>query len=164
VQCAVVRCNVSTILRVNSRSLLSSLSALMSSLLLQWNPVCCNMSQCVAVCCRLICYSVCVAVCCNVSTILWVNSGSPLSSLNAFMSCLLLQYVAVCRSVLQCSVFQCSVLQCVAMWAQLCKSTRGASWAHPVHSWAVCCCTVLQHCVAVRRSVLQCVDVCCVAV
>jgi len=50
---------------------------------------------------------------------------------------MVLQCVAVCRSVLQCVAVCCSVLQCVAV-----------------------CCSVLQ-CVAVCCSALQCVAVCC---
>ena len=49
----------------------------------------------------------------------------------------MVQYVAVCCSVLQCVAVCCSVLQCVAV-----------------------CCSVLQ-CVAVCCSVLQCVAMCC---
>ena len=57
------------------------------------------MSQCVAVCCRVL---QCVAVCCRV--------------LQSFaVCCSVLQCVAVCCSMLQCVALCCSVLHCVAV-------------------------------------------------
>ena len=60
--------------------------------------------------------------------------------------------VAVCCSVLQCVAVCCSVLQCVACVCCGCSAWYASSVA--------ACCNVLQ-CVAVCCSVLQCVAVCC---
>jgi len=75
--------------------------------------VCCNVLQCVAVCCK------CVAVCCSVMQ-------------RAAVCCTTLHYVAVCGlwlrneshgSVLQCIAVCCSALHCAA----LCCSVLGVS-------------------------------------
>jgi len=69
----------------------------------------------------------------------------------------MLQYVAVCCSVLQCVAAWCSVLQCVAHSPRLARQNVNLR-IHVAVYWIFCC--VLQ-CVAVCCSMLQCVAVCC---
>jgi len=83
-----------------------------------------------------------------------------------------LQYVAVCCSVLQCVVVCCSVLQCVAVCCSVLQCGSVAVCCSVLQCIAVrqcvaVCCSVLQcialrQCVAVCCSVLQCIAVCCI--
>jgi len=85
-----------------------------------------------------------------------------------------LQYVAVCCSVLECDTVHCNVLQCIAVCCGVlqcdvmccsvcCSVLQCVAVCCGVLQCDVMCCSVLQ-CVAVCCSVLQCVAVCCVAV
>ena len=110
--------------------------------------VCCSVLQRVAVCCSVLnclggCCGVlqCVAVCCSV-----------------------LQRVAVWCSVLQCAAVCCSVVQCGVVCCSMCWSVlqRVAVYCSVLQ----CCCSsgtrTMRRCSRVlRRSVLQCVAVCC---
>ena len=69
----------------------------------------------------------------------------------------MLQYVAVCCSVLQCVAVCCSVLQCVSDRYQTKRrhQTAGEGSRAMMLQFVVVCCSALQ-CVAVCCSVLQC--------
>ena len=68
----------------------------------------------------------------------------------------MLQYVAVCGSMLQCVAVCCSVLQWMESYYRgSFHDTQGS-----LNGIRTVCCSVLQ-CVAVCCSVLQCVAVCC---
>jgi len=73
--------------------------------------MCCNVLQCVAVCC-----SVCV---CVLQKPLRLLLPIPILRLE----------VAVCCNVLQCGAVCCSVLQCVAEWFSVCVHVAEASAA-----------------------------------
>jgi len=67
----------------------------------------------------------------------------------------MLQYVAVCCSVLQCAAVSCSVLHCVAVSRLYYLFSQGR-----LHAGANTCCSMLQY-VTVCCSVLRCVAVFC---
>ena len=102
--------------------------------------MCCNVLQCVAVCCRL------------ASRQKWTVSISRHAVKR--MSCSELQCVAVCCRELQCVAVCCSVLQCVAVCCRLVsrQKTYVVSIRYAVEK---VCCSVVQ-CVAMG-CVLQCV-------
>ena len=117
---------------------------------------CCNVLQCVAVCCSAFHASQCVAVCCSVLQCIAV-CYSVLQCVTMCYSvlqcvavrCSVLQCVAVCCSVLQCVAVCCSVLQCVAGVAVCCSDCTD-SW--PAH---VCMRLMCEHNSFMRCNTLQ---------
>jgi len=83
-----------------------------------------------------------------------------------------LQYVVVCRSVLQCAAVCCSLLQCAAVCCSMLQCVavydiysaqiylRAKRWFCTVLCRVLVYCSVLQ-CVALCCSVLQCARECC---
>ena len=113
----------------------------------------CNTAQHIATHCNTLQHA---ATHCNNSSDIHVIHMEALCHLH--YNTVLLQYVAMCCSMLQCAVaVRCSVLQCVGVcWSVLYCVVVCCSMLQCV---VVCCCSVLQ-CVAVCCSVLQCVAVC----
>jgi len=117
--------------------------------------VCCNVLQCVTVCCSVLHVPLkskrwvhaCGAVCCSVLQCVAVHH-----SMLHFTNTVKKTSLCVCCRVLQCVEVRCSALQCVAV----CCSYRSK-----VTKVSLCvCCSVMQ-CVAVCCRVLQCAAVCC---
>jgi len=122
-----------------------------TAIILLWvyvSPVCCNVLQCVALCCRDIhtckssewwhpmwpstmCCSVlqCVVVCCDVLQCvgLWCMNTYIHPAGTSTTCCSVLQYVAVWHSVAQCVTVCCSALQCVALH---CSVLICVTWIH----------------------------------
>ena len=106
----------------------------------------------------------CVAVCCCMFTLTIRELSKAMSKRRV------LQYVAVCCSLLHCVTVYCSMVQCVAVCYCIVVQC-GVVWCSVLQYAEVCCsvlpcvavCCSVWQCVALCCSVLQCVAVCCSA-